>query len=177
MPRDHERTTDGGFNPTPLFVGLTVGLLLCGGGGVWVFQGAKEVIDQALSPSVHAVFAADAFFEALSRNDVDAAYDTHTSPAFRAATPKPAFVQLVRANPTLTANHTAYPTSSRPVVSGRSPNGTTTITYTVGPGGWGEAAVGDPPKPNPDTSRTVACTVMMAEQPDGKWKVNGLTVR
>lgn len=176
-------------NNTPmilLVVGLAVGLPLlgCAGLGVWFFFEAKKGFD-SMEAGFEASNAADQLFETLSRDDVTTAYQAHTSDAFKAGTSKEAFAKLVKAHPVLTADHWAD-SGMPPKPVGTAPNRTVTLTYTVSRDDVMMDDVADEdappgrPKPpaNPKAARfkTVTCTVVVAEQPNGTWKVDKFTI-
>jgi cellulase/cellobiase CelA1 len=170
-----------------LVVGLAVGLplLVCVGVAAWGFLEVKKVGEQ-MGAGFEAEAGAEEFFEALSRNDVTAAYDAHTTAAFRAGTSREAFTKLVRANPVLTASN--WPTSSTvtPKPTGSAPNRTLTLTYTVAPDEEDDGMddfdpdtprrPNPPPRPNAARPKSVTCTVVVAEQPNGSWKVDKFTI-
>jgi hypothetical protein len=174
-----------------LVVGLAVGLPLlgCAGFAVWGFFQVKDAVQQEIAGD-EASSAADSFFEALSRQDVNAAYQAHTTDAFKAGTSKDAFARLVKANPVLTTPHWAD-SGVPPKPVGQKPNRTVTLTYTVSHDEVGMEDI-DPddqppgrpvpgrPKPpaNPKANqfKTVTCTVVVAEQPNGTWKVDKFSI-
>lgn len=168
-----------------LIVGLAVGLplLVCVGIGAWGFLEVKKASDR-IGAGFEAEMAAEEFLSALSRNDTDAAYSAHTSAAYRASTTKEAFTKLVKANPVLTTDHSAVPSTYSPTPAGTTPNRTVTLTYTVeafdaefdDPDDPPGRPPGRPGRPNPAPPRTVTCTVVVAEQPNSSWKVDKFTI-
>lgn len=173
-----------------LIVGLAVGIpvLICVGIGAWGFLEVKKVGEQ-MGAGFEAEMAAEEFFQTLSRNDADAAYTAHTSDAYRAATTKEAFIKLVRANPVLTASNWPSSSTVTPKPVGTAPNRTLTLVYTVAPDDDSDIddidpddkpAPGRPPvrpgKPNATPLKAVTCTVVMAEQANGSWKVDKFTI-
>jgi hypothetical protein len=172
-----------------LVVGLAVGLpiLGCVGFGVWVFFETKKGFD-SIEAGFEASSASDTFFEALSRNDVNAAYQAHTTDAFKAGTSKDAFARLVKANPVLTTDHWAD-SGMPPKPVGQKPNRTVTLTYTVSQDDPGmddfdpddqpqppRGRPQPPPQPKAAAFKTVTCTVVVAEQPNGTWKVDKFSI-
>jgi hypothetical protein len=161
-----------------LVVGLP--LLACAGFGVWGVMEFNKTVTR-FEAGANAAEAGDAFFAALARNDVNAAYDSHTTAAFRTGTSRAAFAQLVKQHPVLTASHIAAPNSFTPTPVGTAPTRTATLTYTVEPDVWeddpDEPAVPPPTKPKPgQPPKAVTCTVVVAEQPNGVWKVDKFTI-
>lgn len=163
-----------------ILLAVGVPLLACAGFGVWGVMEFNKTISN-IQTGVNASSAADAFFAALTRNDVNAAYDSHTTAGFRAGTSRAAFTQLVNQHPVLTAGHLAAPNTFSPTPVGTAPNRTVTLTYTVEPDVWDDdpddPAVPPPTKPKPgQPTKPVTCTVVVAEQPNGTWKVDKFTI-
>ncbi|MCU0705053.1 MAG: hypothetical protein MUF18_13855 [Fimbriiglobus sp.] len=172
-----------------LIVGLAVGipLLLCAGVSLWGILQVGKVANQ-IEAGVKGEQAADSFFAALARNDVTGAYDTYTTDAFKASTTKANFEKLVKAHPILTTSNDAT-TGTMPTPVGTKPNRTLTLTYmveTFNPNNWDEDFDEDNPQPKPKpkppvnpatpTPKAVTCTVVVAEQANGTWKVDKFTI-
>lgn len=179
----------GGVGVVLLIVGLAVGipLLICGGVGVWIYFSVKKGLTD-FGGTLQADIAAEGFLNTLELGDIDGAYNS-TAASFKATTSKDQFEKLMKANPVLTSSH--YATQKGfPTPTGTPPNRKATFTFTVSPSSFGDpdmtppTGVGKPPvtspkPPTPSTApspKTVTCTINVAEQSDGTWKVDGFTV-
>lgn len=173
-----------------LVVGLVVGLpmVACAGVFVWGMFAFKKVADQ-VTTMMGGQMAATSFLDRLANGDTAGAYAL-TSADFKAAQTLDQFERLVKEHPTLTAsNHHSQPGMPNPI--GEPPNRTVTLTFVVSPGAASPDDDFDPddpdavpkPKAKPKTPPTAAakgkavtCTIRVAEQPDGQWKVDGFTI-
>ncbi len=154
-----------------LIVGLVVGIpmvlgvigLVCV--GMFGFMAARAPMGNmnATMTSIEVEMEAEGFLSELEAGDTTGAY-LSTTPRYQAGTTQMQFDRLVKANPVLTSPHTASQIGTTSVV-GTSPSRSATLTYNVAP----FAAGAGPP-------RAVTCTVKVAEQPDGTWKVDGFSV-
>jgi hypothetical protein len=170
-----------------LIVGLVVGLpmLACAGFFVWGMFAFKNVANQ-FQTMIGGSMAAESFLNQLEGGNTQLAYDM-TSANFRATTSKAQFEQLVKANPVLTSANSRSESGGLPTPTGTAPTRQLVLTYTVTPGHDPDGFVDedDPdfkpkvPKPkakeNP-AAKGIVCTVTVAEQPDGTWKVDKFTV-
>jgi hypothetical protein len=170
-----------------LIVGLVVGLpvLGCAGLGIWGFFAAKKGIDQVMTMAGGEA-AALSFLRTLEGGNVQGAYDL-TSANFKATKTKADFEALVKANPVLTSAHIANQ-SGFPSPTGTAPNRKMVLTFSLVPGHDFDAMdedEDDPIKPkvakpkgakeNPN-AKPLVCTITVAEQADGQWKVDGFTI-
>jgi len=171
-----------------LVVGLVVGIpvLGCAGLGIWGYFAAKKGFDQ-LQTMVGAEMAAESFLNTLEGGNIQHAYDM-TSANFKSTTTKVQFEQLVKANPALTSSNYYSHSSGIPNATGTAPNRKMVLIFNVTPGDGmdeedfddeGEPIKPKVPKPNAKANpnaKPVNCTITVAEQADGTWKVDGLTV-
>lgn len=152
-----------------LIVGLVVGLPLLAVGalacaGVMFWGAAAKAPGGGLTMAeIDAELAAEEFLDELQSGNTFGAYLSTTS-RYQVGTSQAQFDRTVRANPVLTSSHTATQVGTTSII-GTSPNRTATLTYNV------------VPDPGPGLGkRTVTCTVRVAEQPGGTWKVDGFSV-
>lgn len=187
--RDYDRTPrKSNIGLILLIVGLVVGLpiLACGGFAVWGFFVAKKGFDQ-FQVMFGGEMAAQSFLHTLEGGNTQLAYDM-TSANFRTNTTKQQFEDLVKANPVLTSANTTNQ-SGFPSPTGTAPNRKIVLTFTINPGhsvNEFEPDKDDPgfkpkvekPKNVPvnPNAKAIVCTLTVAEQPDGIWKVDGLTI-
>jgi hypothetical protein len=197
-PRKRRRRDDDDYDRPPpksntglilLIVGLVVGLpiLACGGFMVWGFFAAKKGFDQVMVMA-GGEMAAQSFLNALEGNNIQSAYDM-TSADYKTKKTKADLEQLVKANPVLTsANY--HTNTGLPTPTGTSPNRKMVMTYSINPGndpdGFDPDEGEDDPefkpkvakpkaKANPN-AKGITCTITLAEQADGQWKVDNFTI-
>lgn len=197
---DRPPAKKGGTGVVLLIVGLVVGipLLTCGGIGVWLYFKVRQVATD-IGGTFQADIAAIAFLNTLKNGDLDGAYMS-TSANFKTTTSKEQFEKLVKANPVLTTSH-KHTQNGFPSPTGTAPNRRVTLTFTVSYDASGIALgeqlddlsrmnaearnTGAKPVPPPTIPKTpstaptpkgTTCTITLAEQPDGTWKVDGFTV-
>jgi hypothetical protein len=154
-----------------LIVGLAVGLPLLGVAGLvcagFFFAAAARAPGggnmNATMAEIDAELAAEEFLDDLEVGDTFGAYQS-TSWRYQGGTSQAQFDRTVRANPVLTSPHSATQVGTTSIL-GTSPNRTATLTYNVVPDAPGFGG-----------GRAVTCTVRVAEQPGGTWKVDGFSV-
>ncbi len=170
-------------------------LLICGGiiaAGAYFLSQAVTAVSQAANnaiTTVQAEVAAGNFLTTLQFGNVDGAYDGTTA-NFKATTSKDAFAKLVKDNPVLAATHHADP-NGLAAVTGAAPNRKATARFVVNPSdvademnhvgsrttGTGPKSMATKPVSTAPAVKGVSCTVLVAEQADGTWKVDGFTVQ
>lgn len=183
-----------------LIIGLAVGipLLVCGGVVAYfvyvvgqVASSVKQGIEQ-VSSAAQADVAAGNFLTTLQFGNVEGAYQSTTA-NFKTTTSLDEFQKLVKANPVLTTTHRAD-TNGFPPLTGTAPNRRSTVIFTVNPDETGDEmnhvgrtsstgpiqpGTGSKPTAPRSTApapKGVTCTITVAEQPDGTWKVDGFTI-
>ena len=195
--QDDEGPEKGGTGKVLLIIVICVGipLLTCGGVIAYIAYVASQVVasfkqgvDHVVTTAQTEVAAAN-FLTTLQSGNVDGAYDGTTA-NFKATTSKEGFAKLVKDNPVLTSTHHADP-NGLAVVTGTSPNRKATARFVVNLSDVADemkqvdsrtttGTSRKPPSTKPASTAPgaegVSCTVIVAEQADGTWKVDGFTV-
>ena len=180
--RPGQKSGGGGGKTVLIVLGIVGGVLLLGvagclGLGYWGFLSAKKSVNNSLS-TFEATAEADSFLFKMAAEQVQPAYDS-TSPNFKATMSRDQFQQLINRNPLLAKNTTRRAVSFN-APTGSPPTRKSVNTYEISkmfddPEPWTPAGQPKPIKPPPGP-KTITVTVTVAEQANGMWKVDGLTV-
>ena len=176
-PARRPQKPGGGGKRTLVILGFSGAMVLvilagCALSG-WFLLKPKFVSPHEETAQTFAQSEADKFLEALTYNAGTMTYES-MSPAYQSATSYARFQELVARNPLLTGHKTTRVLSAD-APTGTKPNRKMVVGYEL-VGFTGTPDLPDATKRTKSSAKTLAVTITVAEQPDGKWKVDGLSV-